>query len=231
MSDSKLHEFQSIAIIGYDHKFVKPWDPDSVKDGIMGSEEAVIYAGEELVKLGYNVTVFMKPPKDSKWLSCDSNPQYLNINELNNDDYGFDIAIYWRRTDFTTYKVAKHNFFWPHDCWTPQDFKVDGLDGVFFLSKYYRNEYHREAPELKKIPYVISGNGILTKHFEAKNVKRVPYRCIYTSNYTRGLEILLDNWNVIKEKVPEATLDVYYGREVWLDNKEQFLDTIDKKFK
>lgn len=33
----------------------------------------------------------------------------------------------------------------------------------------------------------------------------------YFSSYDRGLECLLDMWPKIKEKVPEATLDIYYG--------------------
>lgn len=33
----------------------------------------------------------------------------------------------------------------------------------------------------------------------------------YYSSYDRGLECLLDMWPKIKERVPEATLDIYYG--------------------
>lgn len=38
-----------------------------------------------------------------------------------------------------------------------------------------------------------------------------PYSVGYFSSYDRGLECLLDMWPKIKEKVPEATLDVAYG--------------------
>lgn len=33
----------------------------------------------------------------------------------------------------------------------------------------------------------------------------------YFSSYDRGLECLLDMWPKIKEQVPDATLDIYYG--------------------
>ena len=36
---------------------VEDWSPLSVNKGIGGSEEAIIYLGQELVKLGYQVTV------------------------------------------------------------------------------------------------------------------------------------------------------------------------------
>ena len=38
-----------------------------------------------------------------------------------------------------------------------------------------------------------------------------PYSVGYFSSYDRGLECLLDMWPKIKEQVPEATLDIYYG--------------------
>ena len=43
-----------------------------------------------------------------------------------------------------------------------------------------------------------------------KDVKK-PYSVGYFSSYDRGLECLLDMWPKIKEQVPEATLDIYYG--------------------
>ena len=40
---------------------------------------------------------------------------------------------------------------------------------------------------------------------------RKPFSVGYFSSYDRGLECLLDMWPKIKEQVPEATLDIYYG--------------------
>jgi hypothetical protein len=37
---------------------VEDWSPLSVNKGIGGSEEAIIYLSQELVNLGYQVTVF-----------------------------------------------------------------------------------------------------------------------------------------------------------------------------
>lgn len=38
-----------------------------------------------------------------------------------------------------------------------------------------------------------------------------PYSVGYFSSYDRGLECLLNMWPKIREQVPEATLDIYYG--------------------
>jgi glycosyltransferase involved in cell wall biosynthesis len=40
---------------------------------------------------------------------------------------------------------------------------------------------------------------------------RDPHKAIYSSSPDRGLAVLLDLWPRIREQVPDATLDVYYG--------------------
>jgi glycosyltransferase involved in cell wall biosynthesis len=51
-----------------------------------------------------------------------------------------------------------------------------------------------------------------------RNLKRI----VYTSSYDRGLEHLLEVWPDVKKAVPDATLDCYYGwqlfQEFYKDN-------------
>jgi glycosyltransferase involved in cell wall biosynthesis len=44
-----------------------------------------------------------------------------------------------------------------------------------------------------------------------RNLKRV----VYTSSYDRGLQHLLEIWSEVKAAVPDATLDVYYGWDLF----------------
>lgn len=44
-------------------------------------------------------------------------------------------------------------------------------------------------------------------------------KAIYSSAYYRGLEALLQMWPKIKERAPDATLDIYYGWESWVTVK------------
>ncbi|HEY9653910.1 MAG TPA: hypothetical protein V6C50_00320, partial [Crinalium sp.] len=70
------------------------WAPPSVLDGIGGSEEAVIYLSQELVKLGYEVTVFNPC---SKLAGDYDGVSYRPQEQLNPDDQ-FNILIvhrYW----------------------------------------------------------------------------------------------------------------------------------------
>lgn len=55
----------------------------------------------------------------------------------------------------------------------------------------------------------------------------------YFSAYYRGLECLLDMWPKIRERVPDATLDVYYGWESWLalQGPDDFYERMEKQFK
>lgn len=54
----------------------------------------------------------------------------------------------------------------------------------------------------------------------------------YFSAYYRGLECLLDMWPKIRESVPDATLDVYYGWESWLalQGEDDFYERMERKF-
>lgn len=54
----------------------------------------------------------------------------------------------------------------------------------------------------------------------------------YFSAYYRGLECLLKMWPAIRKRVPDATLDVYYGWESWvaLQGEDDFYDRMERKF-
>lgn len=44
-------------------------------------------------------------------------------------------------------------------------------------------------------------------------IKRDPHKIFYGSSHVRGLAYLYEIWPEVKAAVPDATLDVYYGRE------------------
>jgi glycosyltransferase involved in cell wall biosynthesis len=54
----------------------------------------------------------------------------------------------------------------------------------------------------------------------------------YFSAYYRGLECLLGMWPKIREQVPDATLDVYYGWESWvaLQGEDDFYERMERRF-
>lgn len=48
-----------------------------------------------------------------------------------------------------------------------------------------------------------------------KHVIRDLHRCIYTSSYDRGLHHTLEMWPAVKKIVPEATLHIFYGWQLF----------------
>jgi len=58
-----------------------------------------------------------------------------------------------------------------------------------------------------------------------------PHSVGYFSAYYRGLECLLDMWREIREQVPDATLDIYYGWASWvaLEGEDALYHRINRK--
>lgn len=207
---------ESIVIVTYKVAGAAPWDPDSIKSGITGSEEAVIYMSQHLAQLGYLVTVLADPPKNSPHSTPESNPRFLDTNSCK--ETTFDIGIAWRMpwSAEAIKKYARTVYLWPHDTFdsrlSAKD--IDGFDGVLWISKWQREYWMLKNPELAKFEPIF-GNGINPEQFQPVKERKNPYSCIYGSNYSRGLEVLLDIWPRIKLQYPQATLDIYYGWQHW----------------
>lgn len=201
------------------------WGPWSLKDGIGGSEEAVIQMSKELTSLGWHVVVFSTPgDRHGVIKGYGTWKHYWEFNY--NDEY--DVVIAWRSPGFFQHGIkARKKYVWMHDVMTPGEFApevLETIDKVIFLSKYHRSLFPM-VPE-KKVFY--SGNGIDPKAFEAvekRKLKRDPHRMIYMSSHVRGLDKLYQIWPEVKRAVPDASLDVYYGWESYIaiekDNPER----------
>ncbi len=206
---------ETIGIFTCKMKGVKPWDPESIHTGITGSEEAIIYISQSLAKLGYQVLVIGDPPKDSIHKNPKANPRYIDhTTELPH----MDIAISWRMPEIgkKLKKWAPKVYLWPHDVCYQQiaEEKINAFDDVLWLSKAQREQWISLNPAFAKFTKIF-GNGIAPEHFHPVQERKNPYSCIYSSNYTRGLDTLLDIWPKIKELFPKATLDIYYGWQPW----------------
>lgn len=206
----------TVGIFTYKVFGMSPWDPDSVKRGITGSEEAVIYVSEELAKLGCHVIVYGDPPNDSKYNSEDANPKYVSLDSQ--EDINLDVAISWRVPDaaLRLKKRARCVYLWPHDTyhWVLDERLITAFDGVLWLSQWQREQWISVNSAFKKFTHIF-GNGIIPSQFDEIQERGNPHSCIYASNYARGLEVLLDIWPEVKKHFPKATLDIYYGWNHW----------------
>lgn len=211
-----------IAIYGYKNNMVPPWDPRGVETGLPGSEEAVVYATQELANMGHHITVYMNPPKDSPYSLQTSNPIWVDCEYWDQDEnkFVYDLVFMWRIYNVAIGKKRGLKvFFWPHD--SPSNYlinKIEQFDGLCWLSKHHRQQYEACTGIGKQnIPYIISGNGIVPSQFYplSHTPERNPYSIGYFSSYSRGLKILLSMWPAVHERYKDATLSIYYGRETW----------------
>ena len=216
-----------VVIVGLGNIF-GDWDPSSIKTGLPGSEEAIVYGAQALADLGYRVVVYSLPPPKSIYSLKLSNPEYRRIETLNNDMNNkenkehYDVAFIWRQYNidhYISHNLADKYLLWLHDlCYGRNVFQtIPPNTEILWLSEFHRSSFLPSNPLLNKPNYIKTfGNGIVPSQFSLFNLHRKnKYSCIYASNYARGLKILLDIWIEIKTKYPESTLDIYYGWQTW----------------
>ncbi len=190
------------------------WSPKNLKTGIGGSEEAVIYLGKELAKLGYKVTVYGDPREDAGEYE---GVKYLNWFEINQKD-SFNILVLWRNVRWLDNNfAARQTYLWLHDVPANPEFtkeRIDKIDKIFVLSEYHKSLLRMATADgivpMPEQKVLVTGNGISSVNIN-KKWKRDPFRMIWTSSYDRGLPYLLNMWPDIKKEVPEANLHIYYG--------------------
>lgn len=207
-----------IVILGYQNDMVAPWDPDTVKTGLPGSEECVVYASLELAKRGHEVIVFMDPPKNSIWKTKRPNlPSFLPRSYYNIIRENYDVIICWRSFNYTeTIGRCKKVYNWLHDIMLENKNKYicPNFNGSFLLSEYHKSNVESCFQNYCKT--IICGNGVVLEQFDKeKFIKKNLYSMGYYSNYGRGLIIILILWDRIKNRYPLAELNICYGRETW----------------
>lgn len=211
-SDSSLVIYSNLPIR------MESWAPPSVKTGIGGSEEAVIYLGQELVKLGYQVTVFN---------SCGdmegehNGVLYQAVEKFNPHDH-FNVLIFHRNWLQPMMMKAQANktAVWLHDNphilpqvdETKHSEFLASFDKLFVLSHFHQFLLPDWIPKDK---ILLTKNGINLPDFNVSKPPRNPKRLIYISDYLRGIEHLLNQWSDVLKEVPDAELHLFYGWQTY----------------
>lgn len=210
-----LNERKNIVIYAGPH--YEPWDGESdIKKGIGGSEGMTIQISRELAKLNNDVTIYGEPgDSDGKVFK---GVKYLKHDkfDFNADNTDIDIFIGLRNPNlFTRIVETKRKYLWLHDTGygdVPAEV-FNTVNKVIALSEAHIDVLQKNHTILDE-QFWLTRNGYnqyaYKKALEA-NIKRDKNRLIYASSYDRGLINALEMWPKIKEEVPEAQLDVYYG--------------------
>jgi glycosyltransferase involved in cell wall biosynthesis len=217
----------------------QPFDDSSTDNMLGGSEEAVVYLTRALAALGRNVRVYgILPPTSWPGMSA-SGVEYRPFDEFNlRDEHG--TLVIWRAVGLLDQLLGERasvfermqrgdeaaieptgigrSSLWLHDMSTgvkdPQicNAILSAVDSVIVLSDHHRKCIERELPENHTVRFVTLSNGIQPEDFcpTSPEVFRDPNRVMYSSCPSRGLEVLLDAWPVVKQECPDAYLDIYY---------------------
>lgn len=190
------------------------WGPWSLKEGIGGSEEAVIQLSKELTKLGWQVVVYATPGERAGDYQGVIWRQYWEFNPGDK----FNVLVAWRMPSFFDAAHEGRAYLWLHDVMELSEFteeRLANLDKVIVLSDYHRSLF----PTIPDKKIFLSANGIDPHAFRKYDgkFKRDPHRIIYMSSHIRGLALLYDIWPEVKKAVPKATLDIYYGWQSYID--------------
>lgn len=208
--------------------------------GLGGSESAIIYLSKELVKLGFNVTVFNEVENEGIY---DGVRYFYKYKEINEDfdvlissrsclpfvpDYLRDDALSGWNTDISkTSHLVKHSKYkvvWLHDTFCSGDnylehLCVDGyIDELFCLSDWHSNYimnghvWRGRYFEVLKKKVWQTRNGIQNYIDEVNILDKDPNLFVYNSSITKGMIPLLEKcWKKIKNRIPAAKLIIIGG--------------------
>jgi glycosyltransferase involved in cell wall biosynthesis len=179
-----------------------------MRNGIGGSEEAVINMAARLAARGHVVSVHIPGSRGKRY----GGVEYSSYEALR--DVVFDVAIIWRRPMLIKELerfggVGKRTYLWLHDLGVQKALMEasDEFDKVMVLSEFHRSRY----PDLPAEKTMVTSNGVNMAHFGDRRPETDARLIVYGSDYDRGLVDLLRRWPKIRSAVPGARLHVFYG--------------------
>jgi 2-polyprenyl-3-methyl-5-hydroxy-6-metoxy-1,4-benzoquinol methylase len=194
------------------------------KRGVGGSESAVINMSRILaLRYGLNVHVFCKCSEPGIY----DGVHYHDIESMSPGDVnaiGPDIFIMVRNVDAINRLIpeevsANKVFLWAHDLaadpvWNGIDKAISKIDKILAVSNWHKkNISDRHNIPLDK--FFIARNGVDRFNYKNKNIDKIPGKCVYSSTPFRGLDILLEVWPKIKDRVPHAELYIFSSMKVY----------------
>lgn len=187
----------------------KAWWDGCLPPGTAGAEEAVVEVARALARRSWTVRVYNNCARQK---SISENLAYIPSYEFTRRDPS-DILVLWRDPALCDHPSdALKRYLWLHDSVDPTALspeRLTGIEKVIALSKYQRALW----PHLPEEKIFASGNGI-SPGLDIAGVRKSRH-CVFDSAPERGLDCLLDLWPRIHDEVPDATLDIFYGWEIW----------------
>lgn len=185
--------------------------PSPDKEGIGGSETAVVEIAKRLNRDGWRVLVYNTCEELEGWYD---GVGYLDWRRWRREDSP-EVLVVWRNPLFANERSqAREMWLWAHDLHYGE--KASSAHWERFAKVFGVSKWHAEY--LQKVYPALTGrvehlyNGINLERFQDP-IEKQRWRCVYTSSPDRGLVNLLTLWPAIRQVEPEAELHVFYGWE------------------
>jgi len=202
-------------IILYIGPSAERWTPDTIAaTGIGGSERMAWEMARRLVKLGNRVRVYG---------DCEQPGNFEGVEWFNHLDYHHltcDVLIPSRRPiaiDDQFEVQAKARLCWVHDVHCGAELnqvRAHRIDRFLCLSDWHRQFFLQTYDFVHETQVIKTRNGIDLSLYD-KPEERDPHRMFYSSSLDRGVFVAIEALPFIREKVPDASLHIYYGLDIW----------------
>lgn len=186
----------------------EPWSPHDIeRRGLGGSETAAVRLAQELSELGYVVTIYGEVEQ------CAFRDVIYRHHSVF-DPMERRLAVISSRIPEIgdRHIAARSRLLWLHDTDCGERLtatRAEPFDHVLTLSRWHEDHVAGMYPFLRR-RIRRSRNGIHLPYFAGDPPER-KQRVLYTSSPDRGLDILLELWPRIREKVPGAELAYCYS--------------------
>lgn len=213
---------------------IEDWNPDKLNnEGLGGTETSVIKLAYAMAGKGWRVAIFGQPgewedltsySKDCEWKDSDGRVEWYRAGQWHPDEH-FTVFVGLRSPEiFDSPISADVKILWLHDVSMGPDARhgdygdrFSAVDMIVYVSEFQRDHIIR-AYEPQGGPWTAKNqvihNGFdyqLFNNLTLDDTARDPKRVMYASSPDRGLPRLLDLWPQIEERVPGASLNIYYG--------------------
>lgn len=201
------------------------WHPELMKvNGSGGAELCIMALAPMFAADGWRVVVFGTPGPYRGVYEADGVEYWAAGDFLITEKFNTMIAS---RTGqpYTVDLNVKKKIVWMHDVNIGSEFgNIAHIpDKIVALSPWHKEHlsklYRINLDHINIIP-----NGIDISRFPKKNTEsnKLGAKFIWSSSYDRGLDTLLALWPSIKNIIPEASLDIFYGWNMMNKSIEQW---------
>lgn len=189
------------------------WTPKSFeREGLGGSETAVIRLSEELAGLGISVDVYSRMASEGYFNRVRYRDQSRYMSGIHSD-----VFVAWRAPELIDDQPnATRAILWMHDTDVGDRLtaiRAAKFEGIVVLTEWHKQHMMSLYPFISEEKFWVCPNGVDLGRFTTEPVPvRNPHRVVYSSSPDRGLDTILEHiWPSVVAKSPEAELHVYYG--------------------